>query len=84
MLVLCVVILIWYTDITGATGVLRQLPWIIPPILLFGVVYALWLRRYRPATYAIVGQLSISEGLDVSAAEPESKPEASASSDGAE
>jgi amino acid transporter len=64
MLTLCAVILIWYTDITGTGGVYAQMPWVIPVVIVIGVVYALWLRKNRPQTYAILGQLSINEGLD--------------------
>jgi amino acid transporter len=67
MLTLCTVILIWYTDITGARGVYAQMPWVIPVVIVIGVAYALWLRKSRPQTYAILGQLSINEGLDVDA-----------------
>jgi hypothetical protein len=38
--------------------------WVIPVVIVIGVVYALWLRKNRPQTYAILGQLSINEGLD--------------------
>lgn len=68
MLTLCAVILIWHTDITGAGGVYAQLPWMIPVVIAMGVVYALWLRKNRPQTYAILGQLSVNEGLDSNAA----------------
>jgi amino acid transporter len=69
MLVLCAVILYWYTDITGAGGIYTQMPWIIPFVIVIGVIYALWLRKNRPATYAILGQLSINEGLEGPVAE---------------
>ncbi|MFN0179588.1 MAG: amino acid permease [Gemmatimonadales bacterium] len=79
MLTLCAVILIWYTDITGAGGVYTQLPWMIPAVIVMGVVYALWRRHNRPQTYAILGQLSVSEGLDSNARIPSATraPEAS-------
>ena len=64
MLTLCAVILIWYTDITGAGGVYARLPWMIPVVLVMGVAYARWLRTNRPQTYAILGQLSVNEGLE--------------------
>ena len=63
MLTLCAVILNWYTDITGTDGVYAQMPWMIPVVVVMGVVYARWLRKNRPQTYAILGQLSVNEGL---------------------
>ena len=50
--------------LVGAGGVYAQMPWMIPVVIVLGVVYAHWLRMKRPQTYAILGQLSVNEDLD--------------------
>jgi len=40
------------------------MPWIIPVLTVVGIVYALWLPRHRPQTYAVLGQQSVNAVLD--------------------
>lgn len=45
-----------YEVLTGIdSAFINSLPWVLVVIALAGLVQALWLRRYRPATYAIIG-----------------------------
>jgi len=46
----------------------------IPVVILMGVVYARRLRTNRRQTYAILGQLSVTEGLDSNVADSSPTP----------
>lgn len=56
LLVACVLIVHNYSALTGKTGLINQLPWLLFAAAIGGFAYALWLRATRPTVYAGIGQ----------------------------